>query len=357
MFDQGMTAREKVLAALNREPAPLAWIEMLFHRQVAEQILGHTVQGINAENAQYADQVALCEQLGLCGVGMPVYARFGSHMEWTDQSYHWIPHILDWDDLPKLKIPPLAKAGLLAQIEEAQAAIGDRGLAFYPIGMFCVSASMNDMGFENFCLKLHDDPRLVRKVMEAYVRYHAEQFEFLSAQPGVDFLWVFDDIAFKTSTFFSPRVFRREILPIWREAAQCIRKPWIFHSDGNLEPLLDDLLTLGMSAIHPLENGAMDIFALKKSVGQRVALVGNVDMGLLTVGEASAVEEAVLKLAGSMTEGGGYILSSGNSISNDVSARNLLAMGQALRSWNASRLSTISRKVEHKEILHGHNDT
>lgn len=335
MLNQSMTARERVLAAFNHQAAPLAWIEMLFHRQVAEQILGRTVKGINAENPQFADQVAICEELGLCGVGMPVYARFGSHQEWTEKSYHWVPHILDWDDLPRLKVPPLDRAGFLAQIKEAHAAIGDRELAFYPVGMFCVSACMNDMGFENFCLKLHDDPRLVRKVMETYAKYHAEQFELLSAQTDVDFLWVFDDIAYKTSSFFSPRVFRREILPIWRDMAQCIRKPWIFHSDGNFAPLLEDLLSLGMSAIHPLENGAMDIFALKASIGQRVVLVGNVDMGLLAAGEPTAVEEAVLELARHMTEGGGYILSSGNSVSIDVLPQNLRAMGGSLHSWNA----------------------
>lgn len=337
MSPRTLTPRERVLAALSHQEAPLAWIEMLFHSNVAAGVLGRVVAAIAAENPDPAAQVELCDQLGLCGVGVPVYARFGSHQERSEQSYHWVPHIVAEDDLTKLRFPELDRSELRATFRSARTSIGDRDLALYAVGMFCVSASMNDMGIENFCMRLHDDRRFVRKVMEGYAQYHAGLFEFLSEQPEIDLVWVFDDIAYKTSTFFSPRVFRQEILPIWREMVQCIHKPWIFHSDGNLEPVMDDLLTLGMSAIHPIENGAMDIYTLKSRIGGRVALVGNVDMGLLTEGRPAEVEETVVQLAAGLAEGGGYLLSSGNSISADVLTGNVGAMAAGLRRWNMLR--------------------
>jgi uroporphyrinogen-III decarboxylase len=196
---------------------------------------------------------------------------------------------------------------------------------------------MNDMGFENFCTKLYDDPRLVQKVLEGYAAYNGQMLEFLSEQPEVDFLWIADDIAFKSATFFSPKIIRQHILPIWRDMAQRIHKPWIFHSDGNLLPILDELLSLGMSGLHPIEHGAMDIFELKRRVGQDVALVGNVDMSLLMSGTPNEVEQAITELAERLSPGGGYILSSGNSISADVHPENVIAMGEALRRWNAGR--------------------
>ena len=153
----------------------------------------------------------------------------------------------------------------------------------------------------------------------------------------MDFIWVADDIAYKTSTFFSPAIFRKHILPLWRELAQSIRKPWIFHSDGDFSAILDDLLSLGMAGIHPLEVGAMDIFALKARLGSRVALVGNVDMGLLTSGTPAEVQTSVLELAERLNAGGGYLLSSGNSISADCRPENVAALGQTLASWNHSR--------------------
>jgi uroporphyrinogen decarboxylase len=284
-----------------------------------------------AGNTDFSSQVAVCQAIGLCAVGQAVYERFGSHKEATGRSYHWVPHIRDWDGLSQLKFPDLDLDRRRAELGEASAAIGDTGLAFFSAGMFCVATSMNDMGFENFCTKLHDDPRLVRRVMEGYADYNGRLIEFYSSRPEVDFLWIADDIAYHSSTFFSPRTFRQHILPIWRDMVTCIRKPWIFHSDGNLEMILDDLLSLGMAGLHPIEPGAMNIFDLKQRVGDRVALVGNVDMGLMATGMPSDVERATTELLEGLRAGGGYLLSSGNSISADVQPENVAAMGRALK--------------------------
>jgi len=59
-------------------------------------------------------------------------------------------------------------------------------------------------------------------------------------------------------------VFREIILPALRPAAEAITLPWIYHSDGDLTPILDDLLSLGMNALHPFATGAMDMAAVKE---------------------------------------------------------------------------------------------
>ena len=110
----------------------------------------------------------------------------------------------------------------------------------------------------------------------------------------------------------------------------------------------DDLLSLGMAGLHPLEVGAMDIFALKRRIGEQVALVGNVDMGLLAAGDPPDVERAVGELADRLSAGGGYLLSSGNSISADVQPRNVVAMGRALTNWNQRHWPTTSHLI-HRE--------
>lgn len=332
-----MNPSESIRAALNHDEGPLAWIELLFHWRVAAEILGKQVGEISGENPDFLSQVELCRELGLGAVGFPVYDRFGSHKETAGDSYRWVPHLLERSDLPKLKIPALDREGLRRQVQMARASIGDSGLSFFVAGMFCVASSMNDMGTENFCIKIYEDPGFVRKVMERYAEYNGQLFDFFSDLPEVDFLWIADDIAHKTSTFFSPRLFREQILPVWRQIVTHIRKPWIFHSDGNLMPILDDLLELGMSGLHPVEEGAMDIFQLKEEIGERVALVGNVNMDLLMSNQPQKVEAIVTGLADRLTPGGGYLLSSGNSISSGVKTANVRAMSVALQHWNSSR--------------------
>jgi uroporphyrinogen decarboxylase len=56
---------------------------------------------------------------------------------------------------------------------------------------------------------------------------------------------------------------------------------WIFHSDGDLMLLPDDLLTLGFDGLHPLEPGPMDIVAVKERYGHRLCLIGNIDLHYL----------------------------------------------------------------------------
>ena len=88
-------------------------------------------------------------------------------------------------------------------------------------------------------------------------------------------------MAYKTGPMFSPTGFREYFLPHLQRVAAVIQGeglPWIVHSDGNLMLLLDDLLTLGFDGLHPLEPGPMDIEAVKRDYGQRLCLVGNIDL-------------------------------------------------------------------------------
>ena len=86
-------------------------------------------------------------------------------------------------------------------------------------------------------------------------------------------------MAYGSGPYISPRLFKELILPRFRRLAEKMKKPWIFHSDGNLYPVLADLLDLGIKVLHPIQPGPMDIFQLKKDIGDRVCLAGNVDSG------------------------------------------------------------------------------
>ena len=100
-------------------------------------------------------------------------------------------------------------------------------------------------------------------------------------QLGFDFVWAGDDIAFKTGPMISPGSSAACSCPTGAAWPTAITLPWIFHSDGNFLPLLDDLLSLGMNALNPIEPDAIDIVALRRRLGQACALVGNIDINAL----------------------------------------------------------------------------
>jgi uroporphyrinogen-III decarboxylase len=126
-------------------------------------------------------------------------------------------------------------------------------------------------------------------------------------------------------------------MPYFRRLAAEIKKPWIYHSDGNITKVLDDLLSLGMNAIHPIQPDVMDIYSLKKTLGQKVTMVGNVDLNLLTLGSVDEVKSEVRRLMENCGVGGRYILSSSNSLANFLKLENISAMGEAKRAFLAEK--------------------
>ena len=145
-----------------------------------------------------------------------------------------------------------------------------------------------------------------------------------------DFIWAADDIAFHTAPFFSPRVYREVLLPHTRKVAERITLPWIYHSDGNLLPIWDDLTSQGMNAIHPLEAGSMDVEMLKAEYGDEIAFVGGVDLRILEAGTPEETREEVVRLIRILGPNYGYLLSASNSITPYVKPENLAAMIETL---------------------------
>ena len=113
--------------------------------------------------------------------------------------------------------------------------------------------------------------------------------------PGVVAAWYGDDLAYTESLLVSPKIFRKYFFP-WIEElagiAHAAGMPFIMHSDGRLWQVLDDLIALGVNALHPIEAKAMDIYDLKRRYGQKIAIFGNVDMGY-TLTEGMGTPDAV----------------------------------------------------------------
>jgi uroporphyrinogen decarboxylase len=186
------------------------------------------------------------------------------------------------------------------------------------------------MGFETFCFTLRDDPGLVADLFERFGRFYCEAFARAAAYPRVAGLWLGDDLAYTEGLMISPDIYRRHLFPWYREIAAICRQrdlAFIFHSDGDLWPILDDLLDIGIVALHPIEPKAMDIAELKRAVGRRLCLIGNIDLGYtLTRGTPEEVEAEVRQRIRDVAPGGGYCVGSSNTVTEYVPLANYRAM-------------------------------
>jgi uroporphyrinogen decarboxylase len=339
--DRAMMPRERLLTALNRGiPDRLPVMEMA--------IDGKVIRGAGA-----ADYFDLVERLDLEGVAANQVAYLlgirGAILRrvrtFTDP---WgvpkrvmgelLPYAISHPvrtaaDLDRLQPPDPRRDPVLAAVREtARRLRGRRAVVFVvPVDF---AAAWNLCGMERLLTSYIDEPSFARRISALVLDYSLALCR-LAVREGADVVVLSDDYAHKTGPLMSPAQFREFVLPFLAEAVGSVRATGalcVKHTDGDVRGLLEDIVGTGVDGIGPLEPGAgMDLGEVKRRHGSRVAVVGSVDVDLLCRGSVEEVRSATRALIGSVSAGGGHVLSSANTITSAVRPENFVAMVRTAR--------------------------
>lgn len=205
---------------------------------------------------------------------------------------------------------------------------GDLAIAGIVDGPFTRSWLLS--GLDLFVKAIYSRPRVIRKILQEVTDY-AIGLGKAFIESGVDLIWIPDDLGTVDGPFLSPGVFRRVILPYLREVVGSFKKRNVkvfLHCDGQIMPLIDDLIDIGLDGLHPIERKAgMSLAQMKSMYGDRITLIGNVDATeLLPHGNEEDIRRQVLECLKTAAPGGGYILASDHSIHEGVPAGNAKTM-------------------------------
>ena len=208
---------------------------------------------------------------------------------------------------------------------------GKRAIVFHQRVAFMWAAYLH--GIDNLLANMLLEPKFAEALMDMVLEVFIA-IARRAVRAGAEAISLGDDYAFNAGPLMSPEIFKQMILPRLKRMVDVMHEEGalvIKHTDGNLYPILDDLASSGSDALHSIEPIAgMDLATTKKMVGDRMALVGNVDCGhLLPHGTVEQVREAVRQCIADAAPGGGYILSSSNSIHSSCKPENYLAMVRA----------------------------
>jgi uroporphyrinogen decarboxylase len=208
---------------------------------------------------------------------------------------------------------------------------GKRAITFHQRAAFMWSAYLMDI--DAMLMNLLAEPDLVTLVMDKVLDANISLAR-RAIRAGAEVVILGDDYAHNHGPMMSPALFQEFILPrlkrmvdaIHEEGALCIK-----HSDGNLYPILDMIVSAGPDGLNPIEPVAgMELGRTRKLVGDRLCLVGNIDCAwLLPFGTPAEVREAVRQAITEAAPAGPYIVSSSNSIHSSCKAENLVAMVEA----------------------------
>ena len=337
-----MTPRQRVLTALaGDEPDRVPWIEGIVENGIASAVCGQTVNvdwsvapdgfptmaGDELAEEQKKVNRALDKANLQFSAFAPIFARKLRKARDGSPVLVGDGRIKTRDDFDGIfRLPSPTDSDFVAN---ARTFIGRKddycACACIRLG---IGATIMSMGLEAFAYAMADDPSLITDIHSAYADWTAEVVPVLE-EVGFDVIWAFDDVAFNSGPVFSPGFYATHILPKEREVSAAFSLPLITHSDGDMTPLLDSWLDLGQQAIHPLQTDVMDIYEVKRRIGHRVCLVGNIFMDDLVVRDPEYIRAEVATRLEKLGPAG-YILSSSNSLTDNMRPENVLAIRDAL---------------------------
>lgn len=185
-------------------------------------------------------------------------------------------------------------------------------------------------GMEHFCRLLLKDLAFIKRVVREREVYYQETVKNLIDTCGVEAIMLGDDLAYNTGPFIAPKYYTNIIFPAYKRLVKTIHKRGVkavFHSDGNIMPLVDGLIDCNFDSIHPWQVSAnIDITEVKKKYGDKFAIMGNVPLAMLVHNSRKEIADYVKKLLRECAPGGGFFISSGNSITPDVPWQKYLTM-------------------------------
>jgi uroporphyrinogen decarboxylase len=182
---------------------------------------------------------------------------------------------------------------------------------------------------ENLMVDYILNPELVHRLARVATDYDKAAID-MAKEAGADVIFFPGDVAGEKTLLMSPRHFREYIKPYHREIVEHAHQKGlkiVKHSDGNMWPILDDILEVGFDGFHPVQPQCMDIAEVKRHLAGKACVIGNIDCReLLPFGTEEEVERAVIETIEKAAPGGGYIISSSNTIHPACKAENYIAM-------------------------------
>lgn len=338
-----MTSRERVRAALLREPADRVPIFMWFHPETVKRLSAFLeIPAALAAEAMGNDIVQTWVNNNYAMEGI-VHERDGEgHVdEW---GIGWVKRF----SFNQIEFFPLAgkcREEVLAYrfpddraeflLDRMKPVVASRGDFFTGCD---VSPCVFEMywrlrGMDGAMLDVADDPELAFEMFGRCADFAIRIGEQACRRFPLDWYWTGDDVAGQRSMMISPEAWRRLVKPHLRRVFETGRRrqlPIAYHCCGALRPIIPDLIEMGLAVLNPIQANCpgMEAEELKREFGPHLTFMGGVDtQWLLPRGSVDDVRRATARLLEVMTAGGGgYILAASHTISPETPLENVFAL-------------------------------
>jgi uroporphyrinogen decarboxylase len=259
------------------------------------------------------------------------YRIYGEDEDYHAKVFPLAGESLTLSDVERFPLPDLSEPyryeGIREKIDELHA----RGLAAV-LGweMTIFEKAWRIRGLEEMMVDFVTQPALV----ECLVERVAEQTGALAeryAALGVDLIQFGDDIASQQGMLMSLRHWRRFLKPRMAQIIARVKRAnphtlAFYHSDGNVEAVVPDLIEIGVDVLNPIQPECVDIPRLKQRFGKDLSFWGGIGVqSVMPFGTAQEVRAAVQKLMADAGAGGGLVIATAHVIEKDIPWENVEA--------------------------------
>jgi uroporphyrinogen decarboxylase len=252
--------------------------------------------------------------IGQC---MEIYGRIIERFEWDALAVYW-----PWSD----------PDGVSAAVKQFG------GQTF--IGGMCgggIWAIESIRDWQQFAVMVMERPEEVHEEAERRCRAAMARIDLL-VDAGADFVFLPNDVAFNSGPFISPGHFAEFVTPYWARQVQHTKDRGavaIIHTDGQIMPILNQLISIGADVLHSLDPMAgVDIAEVKRRTHGKLGLMGNVQCNLLQDGPKSAIRASARYCLEHASPCGGYIYSTSNTIFPGMPLENYEYMLEVFRAFS-----------------------
>ena len=279
------------------------------------------------------DEIEFRYRLGYDYIDVCPFVYFGANFQMSpDSSLAWISEsgsaIRSREDFEKHHWPD-PEAIDYAQLEYAAARLPE-GMMIIPriLGVF---ENINWLtGLEALSYFLVDDPSLVDELFEKVGGILLSVTEKLVQIERVGAFVLGDDLGFYSGTMLSPAHIRHYVFPWHKKIADTVHKrclPFIFHSCGNVEEVMDDLIEwVNIDAKHSFQDKILPVEEAVARYGARIAILGGVDTDLLARGTEEEVRARVREIIEKCAPSGRYAIGTGSNIASYLKVNNYFSM-------------------------------
>ena len=348
---------QRLLAALKRQPVDrVPNFEVLYEDQHVEKFLGKfagntlayggdPAKGADAEQGRpmYPDDyLDLCEIIGqdalLFDAGL--WTPYRRENEKGELVPAYSRDVKTRADYGKLVLDSDGQIDNLKKyLKEYKDAIAARNSKIGVGGLYgCISQTLYEfvIGMNDFMMMVYEDRELIEQMLEESTAHFVKTTQAL-VDGGADFVWPADDVAFKTGLFIPPGLMKEIWVPRMArifEPAVNAGIPVMFHSDGKIDDIVEDLIRMGLDCLNPMDPYGVDYADYKKRYGNRLCLSGNVDIEFpLSKGTPEDVDADVKKHMDVLKPGNGYVATVSHSVVNYIPHENVITYLNAIHKY------------------------